>query len=309
MKKKLVRHGVFETNSSSSHSISIADSTKEFVLETIYPDQNGNIQLTGGEFGWDWEKYNDAITKANYCAVDSIGNDNNREMLIEVIKEQTGAEHVEILCDNDYDKPHYSYIDHQSYGTAGEAFGSKEKLKNFIFNKNSWLFTGNDNSTADPTFFHVPEFKGGRQILPVYKFELEVEGYSKKTRFLSKPTEEELGDALNALLQGVHLHESGHFDDDNSIGMQLMRDRNRCFEFSTWRKPVDFKKKIVFFIKDDAAFEEAKRQWDRENPNADWQKDHGYSKVDKIREKLLKQKGSPYVKVVKFKLNTIKNKK
>ena len=47
MKKKLIRSGVFETNSSSSHSVSVANETKEFVLDTIYPDQDGIIELRG----------------------------------------------------------------------------------------------------------------------------------------------------------------------------------------------------------------------------------------------------------------------
>ena len=45
MKKKLIRTGVYETNSSSSHSLSIANETKEFVLDTIYPDQDGILTV------------------------------------------------------------------------------------------------------------------------------------------------------------------------------------------------------------------------------------------------------------------------
>ena len=41
--KKLIRKGVFETNSSSSHSISLVTEDKQFVLDTLYPDQNGIV--------------------------------------------------------------------------------------------------------------------------------------------------------------------------------------------------------------------------------------------------------------------------
>lgn len=45
--KTIIRRGVFETNSSSSHSISIASEDKEFVMDTIYPDQNGVVRIVG----------------------------------------------------------------------------------------------------------------------------------------------------------------------------------------------------------------------------------------------------------------------
>jgi len=63
MKKRLIRQSVFETNSSSAHSISLGkDTGKQFLLDTLYPDQNGTITLTGGEFGWDWFKENRFIS-------------------------------------------------------------------------------------------------------------------------------------------------------------------------------------------------------------------------------------------------------
>ena len=131
--KKLIRNGVFETNSSSAHSISIADDTKEFVFDTLYPDENGSIIINGDEFGRDWFKYNDARTKASYAAL-SLG---LHSVLIDVIKEQTGALEVGLKVDE-------GYIDHQSYGLIPT---NKEKLRNFIFNKNSWLFGGNVTSS------------------------------------------------------------------------------------------------------------------------------------------------------------------
>lgn len=62
-----IRLGLFETNSSSTHSIFIAPSS-EGIYETLYVHK-GTVHLTGGEFGWEYKKYNDAKTKANYAAV------------------------------------------------------------------------------------------------------------------------------------------------------------------------------------------------------------------------------------------------
>jgi len=155
---KNIRNKVFETNSSSTHSISIYNAIQG-LYDTIVPDSNGVITLTGGEFGWEWEKYNDAITKANYAAVFTLGDRRMTDMLIQVIKDHTGAKEVEIACSDDYKSPNYSYIDHQSArsegGDAGEAFSTPQTLKNWIFHPDSWLFTGNDNESAPSNFYDV----------------------------------------------------------------------------------------------------------------------------------------------------------
>lgn len=150
---KTIRHNVFETNSSSTHSISINSTTE--LYDSITPDSNGVITLTGGEFGWEWQQYNDALTKANYCAVDSYGNGDLEKMLRDVIMEHTGAKDVVFDLTTDYRQDNYSYIDHQSVGTSHPAFSSSDNLKNFIFNPKSYLFTGNDNGDEPANFYDV----------------------------------------------------------------------------------------------------------------------------------------------------------
>lgn len=140
---RVERKGVFETNSSSMHSISISDDVEYY--ETIYPDENGIIILIGGEFGWEIEKYNDAWTKANYAAVDVNGNKEKTSMLKKVIREHTGAKEVKISLSCNWKNPEMCYIDHQSVGTSEDAFFSEDTLKNWIFNPKSWLKTDNDN--------------------------------------------------------------------------------------------------------------------------------------------------------------------
>ena len=149
-----IRKSLFETNSSSTHSITIQESGDYTSIK-----HNGRIELVGGKFGWEWAAYRDPETKANYCAVYAAGNESKIEMLKEVISEHTGAE-VEILAQtDDYDKPNYSYIDHQSSDTADDAFASRETLKNFIFGINSTLYTGNDNGSAPANFYDAPGTK------------------------------------------------------------------------------------------------------------------------------------------------------
>lgn len=151
----VTRHSVFETNSSSSHSISIVGGN--YRPDKI-PLEDGICRVYGGEFGWGIDQYNDAATKASYCLVYAFGDtwndgDGDRapvypeklETLRAVIAKQTGAEVV-------FDMSGYNYIDHQSRenddwrkATAETAFASEQALRDFIFNPASELLIDNDN--------------------------------------------------------------------------------------------------------------------------------------------------------------------
>jgi hypothetical protein len=305
MKKKLIRTGVFETNSSSAHSVSIADNTKEFVLDTIYPDQDGNVTLEGGEFGWGWFKHNDALTKANYAAVDSMGNDSFREILTKVLKDQTGAEEIVYLCQESWDKEYYSYIDHDSNGVCPRTY---DELKSFIFNKNSYLFGGNDNTTPDPTFYHVPEYKNGRVILPEYKYKLKVEGIEKTTKFLEEPTLENLSDGLNSLVSNFKLYDFGNglfFADDN---YQVDR-REDYFEFKSWNEgAIDTEKQEITFFRD--AWYAAREIYEQDpaNEELDWSS-VGYKKCRAIETQLKLEKPELFIRKVNYTLIEIGNDK
>lgn len=140
---KNTRNNVFETNSSSTHSVSIVENTKG-IYDTL-PVSEQTVILNGGEFGWEWQKYNDALTKANYATVFAASDKEKTKMLISVIKEHTGAKKVVIDLGD-------SYIDHQSDinegGAGSEAFINKKFLKEFIFNPECILITGNDNEES-----------------------------------------------------------------------------------------------------------------------------------------------------------------
>ena len=151
--KQLIRKGVFETNSSSAHSITISNNVS--IFDTIYPDYAGNITLVGGEWGWEIKYYNDAETKADYCVQDIVTTvyDNKTQkyvsalnvdkmiMLMKVISNHTGCNEIFFDKQRIFD----GYIDHQSRGTTDEAFKSIDNLRNFIFNPESILKTDHDN--------------------------------------------------------------------------------------------------------------------------------------------------------------------
>src|SRR4051794_30987832 len=89
-----VRRGVFETNSSSTHSISIASGAE--TLDTIPVDDDGVCRVQPGEFGWEEETFHDAATKASYAMEWALnyGNRTHLDMLAAVIKDRTGAREV-----------------------------------------------------------------------------------------------------------------------------------------------------------------------------------------------------------------------
>jgi len=161
-----IRHGVFETNSSSTHSISIAGAVGVCPEACrLKPDDDGVLRLETGEFGWEIADYRDPWTKAAYAATfvmnltapeqkyddPHLGRESlstrgqeQYEMLVTTLKEHTGAKEVVIEKSSDRFNP-YGDIDHQSFHVAADAFESSEQLAAFILNDESTLHTDNDN--------------------------------------------------------------------------------------------------------------------------------------------------------------------
>ena len=134
---KTTRIGIFETNSSSTHSISLS---KFNIIDASFPLEDDKIILRGGEFGWGYEKITNALTKANYCAVAYQYDESRLEMLKEAFHKVLGEDiEVEINIDD------YSYIDHQSFEVASDELCTQDDIINFIFNPDSVLIIDNDN--------------------------------------------------------------------------------------------------------------------------------------------------------------------
>lgn len=138
MDKKLkIRQNIFETNSSSTHSVSF----NRWIpgrSGRLDPGPDGKIHVTGGEFGWEWGAYNDSETKVNYYFTFFKGNSEMIRLGIKVIKEWTGRDVVVNIYD-------FSYIDHQSSDTLDFLENDIDRIRDFFFNPDTWLYTGNDN--------------------------------------------------------------------------------------------------------------------------------------------------------------------
>jgi len=141
---KITRHRVFETNSSSTHSITFdGKSTTPSSDWDISSDMvNTTITTATSEFGWGKDIYDDFYTKLSYLATfilhHSEGlNGPDHEKLNGVIKEYLNSE----LIINDGN----GHIDHQSVDLAGDVLSeTKEYIANYLFNKMVTLIIDSD---------------------------------------------------------------------------------------------------------------------------------------------------------------------
>jgi hypothetical protein len=216
---KTIRKRIFETNSSSSHVLTVPEELIDFD-DSIIPDETGTVTLTGGEFGWEWERYNDALTKANYIALAGHQEDEEypyRGFLADIIKEMTGARVVAYNIEG--------YIDHQSNIFESDYIPKicrdRITLKKFVFSKQAWLFTGNDNGGEPHNFYDPPGM--------IYKYQLDIEGLEPK-KLQSKPTRNEIETIMHRMLSEHELclyNPEGHYDfyGINTIGFNGIEGR------------------------------------------------------------------------------------
>lgn len=146
---KTIRKNVFETNSSSTHSIAIPSK----------PITWGNyISFNIGEFGWEWRDVDPADYL--YTAILTCSDRDYAELYIDKMKnvlERNGINYRMQTPQWDEYNGHYylkdGYIDHSSeLGKFLEVvFSNDESLLNFIFG--GLVFTGNDNADEDQMCF------------------------------------------------------------------------------------------------------------------------------------------------------------
>ena len=117
--KRQVRRNVFETNSSSMHSLSIA---KRGITEYLHVDECTNKVVTEfSEFGWGYDEYNDPETKLSYL-VTMIGESRNCYSIEEIYETNDFKKINDVVsarceCDGIEIKNVNGYIDHQSIDT------------------------------------------------------------------------------------------------------------------------------------------------------------------------------------------------
>ena len=150
---KQIRRNVFETNSSSTHSICIskAPATTRF-----------KIHFRIGEFGWE----NDCVDTADYLYT-AILEQRDSDELLEKLKDMLDSNSIEYK----FEKPKYEtssdgsykwlaegYIDH-SYDTRDfiDAVLSDEDLLMRCLFGDSCVYTGNDNQDCSPSGCNIAD--------------------------------------------------------------------------------------------------------------------------------------------------------
>lgn len=136
--KKQIRSNIFETNSSSSHSLScysISSFKPEYINIDSFLDENGEIIITGGEYGWCGPNIKTCKDKINYLWTYNQYKENplTKEEFTNFLKSIFPS--LVNVNYKDYDQYYENgYIDHQSFNLLDkEHITSKEFLINPYF--------------------------------------------------------------------------------------------------------------------------------------------------------------------------------
>lgn len=171
-----IRACVFETNSSSTHSVSVRldrnpEIEKSIAELKLYVLTDGFLHVSCEEFGWGPEWFNDPLNKLSYlitliCEVNNIdgwyseaNDDDLRAQLEDVEDFQRLNNYIKELipeCNGIYVDYFNGYIDHQSYegfhnindflsGHRGVWIHGTLSLEDFLLNRNILLIIDNDN--------------------------------------------------------------------------------------------------------------------------------------------------------------------
>ena len=147
---KKIRVSVFETNSSSMHSLSIGSNKK---MEVLDEEKTEEIILGIGEYGWGPENLTTWLEKADYLAVEAINreDEDKKGKLLEALSlafPNATFEFALLEPENDKDidetKTYSGYIDHQSVGTVWSDLKTVEEVFRVVFG-NSIIVVDNDN--------------------------------------------------------------------------------------------------------------------------------------------------------------------
>ena len=148
---KKIRVSVFETNSSSMHSLSIGSNKK---MEVLDEEKTEEIILGIGEYEWGPENLTTWLEKADYLAVDAINREDEikKGLLLEALSlafPNAVFEFALLEPENDEDadetKTYSGYIDHASVGTVWSDLKTVEEVFRVVFG-NSIIVVDNDNN-------------------------------------------------------------------------------------------------------------------------------------------------------------------
>lgn len=178
---KIVEKGIIETNSSSSHSLTLGSSN---FIKPEDKDWDVNIKdrilyiPTCDSFGWEFFKFNSIQRKLQYlsglffyegdisisaqkdikklksllCKVFDID-----DVIFEWVEEYKKEYLLDEIKDSKFDPCYTDFspitVDHESRYLRDEIIESESTLRSFLFSRDSWVFGGSDSSDAPNGFY------------------------------------------------------------------------------------------------------------------------------------------------------------
>ena len=134
------RSNVFETNSSSTHSICV---TKNNILD----DKQKYVYFKFGEFGWERDELDSVGEKASYLYTAIM--DTGAIDLLDKLKAALDNNGIAYKFEDEPTKHHY-YIDHsEELGEFLTICEDEDMIMRYLFSSESFIITGNDNDEED----------------------------------------------------------------------------------------------------------------------------------------------------------------
>ena len=158
--KTQIRKSVFETNSSSSHSLTLSQGDLVALPFDKGTLRSGIAEVRVADYGWEWARYYNLANKLSYLLTqitggngldhaeedaaqktrDMIAAEPRLEQLRRIVKDYTGCE-LRFM-------PSTGYIDHDSEGLGMGLFQDEAELRGLLFGADSYIETSNDNTEA-----------------------------------------------------------------------------------------------------------------------------------------------------------------
>lgn len=206
---KTIRTNCFETNSSSTHSITIDDS---YVLK----EDPKNRLVAPAEFGWEQSKSNSFDIKASYFWTIAQTDNYNWDLLGGSLKERMirlASLHGFELSLESADS--YCYVDHgaEHFEDMAERYPdliTDEGLYSFLVSESCWITTGNDNTHDAPNLRLTPN-----QIKAAQKFF--VLDANEKYRYAIHASQDELFYATEAAHAYLDEQRAGEYTEWHEI--------------------------------------------------------------------------------------------
>ena len=160
--KRQIRRSCFETNSSSIHAICI---TKDDYKKRNY------IEFHIGEFGWEFDTYNDVYSRASYLITAIFNSDKDyADEKLQQLKDLLDDNHIEyVIPEPKVDSWEYGgetryyydidgYIDHvgETREFVEAVLSDSDRLMRYLFG-DSIIVTGNDNGDMYSDYMYINE--------------------------------------------------------------------------------------------------------------------------------------------------------